>query len=232
MAVSQPIASDKLDSPAHAKLHRVIAVDTAADDESLYVDAAGNTIVKNNIKDVSGENQFTPRNVVKNQLNIMLMGFKLAALESLAKYNLVNGMVDEYVDETGIDADASVNELYNSTDDYYYPDTGTNMTLQSTGTEATGSTPDDVRIALFEEDVDAITLNTDLKAWVSRDEGTTWTQLTLVDEGYYETSQRVLTGIGDISGQPVVSTFNMKYKLTTHNNKDLKIHGAAMNWSA
>jgi hypothetical protein len=85
------------------------------------------------------------------------------------------------------------------------------------------------RIVLFEEDVDAITLNTDLKAYVSRDNGTTYSQVTLVNEGYYATSKNILAGLVDISAQP--SGTNMKYKIETLNNKNLKLHGTGINWA-
>jgi len=102
-----------------------------------------------------------------------------------------------------------------------------NMTLISQAFTAE-SQPDEARIVIFEEDVDSITLNTDLKAYVSRDGGTTWTQVTLADEGNYSGSKRILTGSVDISGQPAGTS--MKWKLVTNNNKDLKIHGVGLTW--
>ena len=90
------------------------------------------------------------------------------------------------------------------------------------------TSPSDARIVIFEEDVDSITLNTDIKAYISRDGGTTWTQITLSDEGNYEGSKRVLAGVLDISGQP--SGTNIEYKIETLNNKDLKLHGTGVNW--
>ena len=47
----------------------------------------------------------------KLQANIALLGFKAAVNGSLAKYNLVDQIVDEYVDATGVDASASTDEL-------------------------------------------------------------------------------------------------------------------------
>ena len=41
MAIQQPIGSDSLNSPSHSKLHRVIAADNTAPDESLAVSADG-----------------------------------------------------------------------------------------------------------------------------------------------------------------------------------------------
>ena len=105
---------------------------------------------------------------------------------------------------------------------------GGNMTLISekfTADEA----PDEARIIIFEEDVDEITLNTDIKAYASRDDGANWTQITLTDEGDYSGSKRILTGTADISGQP--SSTDMVYKIESLNEKDLNIHGAALSWA-
>jgi hypothetical protein len=50
----------------------------------------------------------------KIQTNIALLGFKTAVNGSLAKYNLVDQIVDEYTDATGVDASASTNENLSS----------------------------------------------------------------------------------------------------------------------
>jgi len=47
----------------------------------------------------------------KIQANIALLGFKTAVNGSLAKYNLVDQIVDEYTDATGVDTSASTNEV-------------------------------------------------------------------------------------------------------------------------
>jgi len=107
-----------------------------------------------------------------------------------------------------------------------YPISG-NMILQSNVQVAT-VTPISSRIVLFEEDVDSVTINTDLKAYVSRDNGTTFSQVTLEDEGNYITGARILSGVVDISAQP--SGSNMKYKVETLNTKKLNLHGTAVSW--
>jgi len=48
------------------------------------------------------------------QNNIALLGFKTAVNGDLAKYNLVDQIIDEYEDATGIDAGASTNESLSS----------------------------------------------------------------------------------------------------------------------
>lgn len=99
-----------------------------------------------------------------------------------------------------------------------------NMTLISIAKVAE-SAPSTARIVIWEEDVDSITINTDLKAWISRDDGSNYSQVTLADEGDYETGKRILTGVVDISGQP--SDTDVRWKLTTHNNVALIIHGVS-----
>ena len=46
--------------------------------------------------------------------NIAILGFKVATNGSLAKYSLVNQVIDEFIDASGIDASASTNELLQS----------------------------------------------------------------------------------------------------------------------
>jgi hypothetical protein len=101
------------------------------------------------------------------------------------------------------------------------------MTLLSNARVA-DDVPTSARIVLFEEDVDVITLNTDIKAYISRDNGVTYSQVTLEDEGNYITLARVLSGSVDISAQP--SDTDVKYKIETLNNKNLKLHGTAVSW--
>ena len=46
--------------------------------------------------------------------NVAILGFKVATNGSLAKYSLVNQVIDEFTDNSGIDASASTNEVLNS----------------------------------------------------------------------------------------------------------------------
>jgi hypothetical protein len=90
------------------------------------------------------------------------------------------------------------------------------------------SAPANTRVTLFEEDVSAVNLNTDLKTFVSRDNGTTWTQATLASKGNYTGNIQILSGIADISSQP--SNTLMKWNVTSYNSKNLKIRGVGLNW--
>ena len=87
--------------------------------------------------------------------NVAMLGFKVAVNGSLAKYNLVDQVVDEYNDATGIDAAASTNESVggtgtakyyfggsasssNTTQTYAYSGSDTTLSLNS-GQTVTGT---------------------------------------------------------------------------------------------
>ena len=89
--------------------------------------------------------------------------------------------------------------------------------------------PNEAFIVMWQEDVNAITLNADLKAWASRDGGASWSQATLTEEAVLSTG-RILTGSAALSGQP--AGVAMRWKVTTHNTKVLRVHGIALQWSA
>ena len=48
------------------------------------------------------------------QMNVALLGFKMAVTESLTVFNLVDGVVDEFHDESGADEGEGSNDTYNS----------------------------------------------------------------------------------------------------------------------
>ena len=56
--------------------------------------------------------------IVANQDDIALLGFKVAANGSLARYNLVDQSIDAFEDASGVDASASTNELRNAANYY------------------------------------------------------------------------------------------------------------------
>lgn len=103
-----------------------------------------------------------------------------------------------------------------------------NMTLISNSFTAT-ATPTKARLVMIAEPIDSITINTDLKGWMSRDNGTTYTQLTLSNVGVYSGALNIYASDAvDISGQP--SGTSMVAKATTLNNKSIKIHAHAPSW--
>ena len=54
-----------------------------------------------------------------NNFNVGVLGFKMAVNEGLTVFNLVDGVVDEFNDETGIDTAENTNAAYDSTSDFY-----------------------------------------------------------------------------------------------------------------
>ncbi|KKJ75453.1 hypothetical protein WH95_18610 [Kiloniella litopenaei] len=103
-----------------------------------------------------------------------------------------------------------------------------NMTIQSAAFAA-DTVPTEMDLFIWQEDIDAITLNTDLKAYVSRDNGATWTQGTLVEE-FSAPVGRILSALDvDISAQP--SGTSVKWKIETLNTKAQRIRGVDLQWS-
>jgi len=121
-----------------------------------------------------------------------------------------------------------------------------NMVIQSNGYQA-NAIPTSARVVVFIQKaiksfdptiVEAVTPNTDIKVYVSRDGGTTFTQasdLKIEFDVYQQdvwgsiyTNIDFLVGTVDISNQP--SGKEMVYKITTHNNKDILIRSVSMNW--
>ena len=107
-----------------------------------------------------------------------------------------------------------------------------NMTLISNAQTAQAA-PTEGRLMIYEEtSTGSTTLDTDLKGYVSRDGGTTYTQTPLTLDTTYETGKTLVSGSIDISGQP--SGTNMKYKIETLNqsgSKVCRIHGASLLWA-
>src|SRR5210317_1359771 len=54
-----------------------------------------------------------------NKFNISLLGFKMAVNEGLTVFNLVDGVVDEFNDESGTDEAEGTNDIYCGTSDFY-----------------------------------------------------------------------------------------------------------------
>jgi hypothetical protein len=111
---------------------------------------------------------------------------------------------------------------------------GGNLTLQSVATTAeTAPTKADL-VLLIEDASGTATINTDIKAKVSRD-GTAFSgYVTFVDEGDWGTNKRILVARQvDISG--ITSGTSMKYKIETLNQsagvKETRIHATSLAWS-
>ena len=110
---------------------------------------------------------------------------------------------------------------------------GADMTLQSTDVTATAQPDYGELVTLMENGEGTATLNTDIKGYISRDSGTTFTQGTLADEGSWGTDKKILAFHDlDISGQPAGTS--MCYKITTHNqsagSKETYIWATSIGW--
>ncbi len=102
-----------------------------------------------------------------------------------------------------------------------------NMTLISESQTAT-TQPDEANVLLLAEGLYSNPIpNTEIKAFVSRNNGTTYTEVTLSDVGEFEKG-RLLSGVVDISSQS--SGTNMKWKVETLDNKALNLHGVGLEW--
>jgi len=111
----------------------------------------------------------------------------------------------------------------------------TDMSLVGVTTTASSVPTKSSLIITITEVTGTTTLNTDVKAYVSRDGGTTYTQGTLQSFGATLPSNQVMVGFEnlDISSQP--SGSSMKYKITTHNqafgSKSTAIKNVSLSWS-
>ena len=104
-----------------------------------------------------------------------------------------------------------------------------NTTLVTVPTTAS-EVPTKSRVVLIAANNESITLNTELIASVSRDNGTTYTATTLSDQGVYANTGnvRIYTGEASLTGQPSGTT--IRTKIETANNKNVEIHAYTTQW--
>ena len=101
-----------------------------------------------------------------------------------------------------------------------------NMALISESVEAE-TEPTTGRFLALIEPVDSITVNTDLKGYISNDDGSNFDEVTLTDEGYFDSTKKILSGNVTLTDR---SDKTMVQKIQTFNNKDLKVHAWGMLW--
>jgi len=103
-----------------------------------------------------------------------------------------------------------------------------NMTVTSTSLAAAAA-PTSAKLIARVKEIDAITLNTDLIFYVSRDGGTTYTAFAMTDR-FTTSNLYVLESASlDISGQP--SGTSMRWKAVSANNKNSELHDVYLYWS-
>lgn len=104
--------------------------------------------------------------------------------------------------------------------------TAQNVTVQSI-TFTAESEPDTARVVLLHENTDSVTLNTDVIASISRDGGTTFDPVTLVDRGQFSTTVDILS----CTDTTLTSTgTSMVLKIETFNTKAQSFHGHYLQW--
>ena len=111
---------------------------------------------------------------------------------------------------------------------------GGNLTLQSVATTAESAPTTADLVVLIEDGAGTATINTDIKAKVSRDGSAFSDYVTFVDEGDWGTNKRILVARNiDISG--IATGTAMKYKIETLNqsagSKATRIHATSLAWA-
>lgn len=105
-----------------------------------------------------------------------------------------------------------------------------NLTLISEPRTA-AATPTTSRLSVFAEAVDSITINTDLKGYVSEDDGSTWDEVTLAEVSTVGTGddEDIIQYSGDETLTAGSGT-TMVWKVVTDNNKHVRIHAVGQRW--
>jgi hypothetical protein len=107
-----------------------------------------------------------------------------------------------------------------------------NMTLVSNSTTAESTPTKGDMVMTYTNGAGTATINTDVKAYVSRDNGSNWTQGTLASEGTSGGHTILSFHDLDISSQP--SGTAMRYKIETLNqsaSKQTRIQAVSLGWS-
>lgn len=103
------------------------------------------------------------------------------------------------------------------------------MTLVSEAFTAAAA-PDTARVHVQVTEVDAVTVNTDLMVDVSRDDGSTWETAVLALAASLADGTKAYEDTAvDLSGQP--SGTDLRYRVRTDNAKEVRIHGAVLQWA-
>ena len=92
-------------------------------------------------------------NSATQAFNIGLLGFKQAVNNGLTVFNLVDGVVDEFHDETGIDTPENSNASYDSTDDFYGNQSSQSIELLLTTNNAFFSNPSHAPLVTYNAQV-------------------------------------------------------------------------------
>jgi hypothetical protein len=149
-------------------------------------------------------------------------------------------LFEGFIEEVRISDNARWSEAFTTPDEAYESDENTklllplnvqvvpNMVLQSVG-YVSNYVPTSARVVIFEEDIDVMEQNVDLKIEVSRDGGTTYTTCLIAkDQEFGDGTLNLFSGSVDLREQPNGEL--LVWKLTTQNNKDCRIRGVSLSW--
>lgn len=141
---------------------------------------------------------------------------------------MINQFVDAFNTEDGIDLGASSNQSYSSN---RYENTGTSDIDLVSVAFAAQSQPERCFIVLQDESEASVVINTDLNVYVSRDNGATFTQATMVDFGTVGEVGSSVTAYAsevDLSAQPAGTSIVLK--IEGRNAKNFVFQGWGAYW--
>jgi hypothetical protein len=96
-----------------------------------------------------------------------------------------------------------------------------------TNAQTAESTPSTIRLIVIGQENDSQTMNTDTVFSISRDGGTTFSNITMTDTADYNSSGvKIYTGTVDVSSQP--SGTSIVIKKTTTAAKQFTLHGYSL----
>ena len=116
---------------------------------------------------------------------------------------------------------------------YAETDNATGTAISTANTALTAPTTGDI-VLLIENATGTATLNTHIKAYVSRNGGTGWDQATLVDKGSWGTNKKILTA-NNVAFSNSASGTDMRYKIEWANqsagSKETRVHATSLAWA-
>ena len=109
----------------------------------------------------------------------------------------------------------------------------TGTAISTANTALSAPTTGDICM-LIENASGTATLNTDLKAYVSRNGGTGWDQATLVDKGSWGTNKKIVSA-NNVAFSNSASGTDMRYKIEWANqvsgSKETRVHATSLAWA-
>ena len=100
------------------------------------------------------QTKLNPDNAIdSNAFNIGVLGFKLAVNDGITVFNLIDGVVDEFHSNTGVDTSESTNSLYDSSGDFFSNQQVNNVELLLTTSTAHLADPSQAPILTYNAQV-------------------------------------------------------------------------------